>query len=167
MPYDEYSIEFIPPSGFDFPTGTTPTTSITIDEDPTRNITNEQTSNIGLFRCSPIAPDQTEADILVGATICMGIAGANDLVFSPSENVLIRDGQYCFSPTETTIYSIQSAGPNCGNQAQIAVRVVSNQAINSDPIPTMSEWGLMIFGLLVLNISVLFLYKQEELLEMS
>jgi len=29
-------------------------------------------------------------------------------------------------------------------------------------IPTMSEWGLMIFGLLILNLGVVFVYRQEE-----
>jgi len=33
-----------------------------------------------------------------------------------------------------------------------------------ETIPTMSEWGLMIFGLLILNISVVFLKRREELL---
>ena len=32
------------------------------------------------------------------------------------------------------------------------------------PIPTMSQWGLMIFGLLMLNLGVVFLYRQEEIL---
>ena len=31
-------------------------------------------------------------------------------------------------------------------------------------IPTLSEWGLMIFGLLILNICVLFLYRKEQIL---
>ncbi len=31
-------------------------------------------------------------------------------------------------------------------------------------VPTMSEWGLMIFGLLVLNLGVVFLYRREEIL---
>lgn len=29
------------------------------------------------------------------------------------------------------------------------------------PVPTMSEWGLMIYGLLVLNMGVVFLYRRE------
>ena len=32
------------------------------------------------------------------------------------------------------------------------------------PIPTMSQWGLMIFGLLILNLGVFFMYKKEALL---
>jgi len=31
------------------------------------------------------------------------------------------------------------------------------------PIPTMSEWGLMIFGLLVLNLGIFFVYKRNDL----
>lgn len=31
-----------------------------------------------------------------------------------------------------------------------------------EPIPTMSEWGLMIFGLLVLNLGVMFVYKKQN-----
>lgn len=31
------------------------------------------------------------------------------------------------------------------------------------PIPTMSEWGLMIFGLLVLNLGMVLVYRREEL----
>ena len=34
-------------------------------------------------------------------------------------------------------------------------------------IPTMSQWGLMIFGLLVLNLGVVFLYRREELMQMD
>lgn len=33
-----------------------------------------------------------------------------------------------------------------------------------DPIPTMNEWGLMIFGLLILNLSVLFIRRREEVI---
>ncbi len=31
-----------------------------------------------------------------------------------------------------------------------------------EPIPTMSEWGLMIFGLLMLNLGLMFIYRKEE-----
>ena len=33
------------------------------------------------------------------------------------------------------------------------------------PVPTMSQWGLMIFGGLILNIFILILYKKEEMLK--
>ena len=33
-----------------------------------------------------------------------------------------------------------------------------------DHIPTMSEWSLMVFGLLVLNFGVIFLYRREDIL---
>lgn len=35
------------------------------------------------------------------------------------------------------------------------------------PIPTMSEWGLMIFGLLILNLGLFFVFKQEQILTTS
>ena len=34
-----------------------------------------------------------------------------------------------------------------------------------EPIPTMSQWGLIIFGLLMLNLGVVFLYKQQTILK--
>jgi len=33
-----------------------------------------------------------------------------------------------------------------------------------NPIPTMSQWGLMIFGLLIINLGVVFLRRKEEIL---
>lgn len=35
--------------------------------------------------------------------------------------------------------------------------------IASDPIPTMSQWGLLIFGLLMLNLGVIVLYKLKKI----
>ena len=34
-----------------------------------------------------------------------------------------------------------------------------------EPIPTMSQWGLIIFGLLILNLGLVFLYRKESILE--
>lgn len=39
--------------------------------------------------------------------------------------------------------------------------VVAPPAVATAPIPTMSQWGLLIFGLLVLNLGVIFLYKKQ------
>ena len=33
--------------------------------------------------------------------------------------------------------------------------------VATEPIPTMSEWGLMIFGLLMLNLGLMFIYRKE------
>ena len=41
---------------------------------------------------------------------------------------------------------------------------IANVNLALATIPTMSEWGLMIFGLLILNMSVVFLRRREELL---
>ncbi len=35
-------------------------------------------------------------------------------------------------------------------------------AVAQAPIPTMSQWGLLIFGLLVLNLGVIFLYRKQS-----
>jgi len=40
---------------------------------------------------------------------------------------------------------------------------VSTTISVADPIPTMSEWGLIIFGLLILNLGVIFLYRRIAL----
>lgn len=37
-------------------------------------------------------------------------------------------------------------------------------ATDCTPVPTMSQWGLMIFGLLILNMGVIFLYRREEIM---
>ena len=34
-------------------------------------------------------------------------------------------------------------------------------AVTADPIPTMGEWGLMIFGLLIMNLGVFFVQRRE------
>lgn len=49
------------------------------------------------------------------------------------------------------------------------MNIFFNFAINHNtvlaPIPTMSQWGLVIFGLLILNLGVVFLYQQETILK--
>lgn len=67
--------------------------------------------------------------------------------------------------------------PNTVTQIQIRITSTSNSVSDSwlidnvellgnrtvaPPIPTMSQWGLLIFGLLVLNVSVFFVYLKEE-----
>jgi len=36
--------------------------------------------------------------------------------------------------------------------------------VSSEPIPTMGQWALVIFGLLILNLGIIFIYKQNEAL---
>jgi len=48
--------------------------------------------------------------------------------------------------------------------ANVQMYTITCTTTNCEAIPTMSEWGLMIFGLLMLNLGVVFLYRQEEIL---
>ncbi|MEM6320419.1 MAG: IPTL-CTERM sorting domain-containing protein [Bacteroidota bacterium] len=52
-----------------------------------------------------------------------------------------------------------------GFAANLAHVAVALKPVGSgpDPIPTMSQWGLIILGLLVLNLGVFFLYKKRDL----
>ena len=64
------------------------------------------------------------------------------------------------SPTANTTYTIVSTDQaGCTESAQIEVRLWNEVAV-----PTMSQWGLMIFGLLILNIGLVFIRKQEQIL---
>jgi len=50
------------------------------------------------------------------------------------------------------------------NQVLVHRLNISNTpTIDTAPIPTMSEWGLLVFSLLVLNLGVFFIYKKERL----
>ena len=57
-----------------------------------------------------------------------------------------------------------------GNNQRVIVQEATNlcvppeEPVVIEPIPTMSEWGLIIFGLLVLNLGVLFIVRKNELL---
>ena len=51
-----------------------------------------------------------------------------------------------------------------GSVVSRASQVATNPGACPDTVPTMSEWGLMIFGLLILNMGVMFLYRREDLL---
>lgn len=79
------------------------------------------------------------------------------------------------STTFTIQFSPSSAGAKTANFCYdfsfgglvgggVNVVINGNGIAAVDPIPTMSEWGLLIFGLLVLNLGVFFLIKREELL---
>ena len=53
---------------------------------------------------------------------------------------------------------------NFGLPGNWLIRVGYSPIADEAPIPTMSEWGLMIFGLLVVNLSVFFLRRKESIL---
>lgn len=57
---------------------------------------------------------------------------------------------------------------NSGLQGNSEGRMMTSLVFNAnmgnpiDPIPTISQWGLMIFGLLILNLGVFAIYRQER-----
>ena len=67
---------------------------------------------------------------------------------------------YTVSGVPSTITVSNIASTETFTTASCNVSDCNGQATG---IPTMSEWGLMIFGLLVVNMSVLFLRRREEL----
>ena len=69
----------------------------------------------------------------------------------------IPDGQHAFSYSDAGVLSLSTAsdlvfGINIG--VPVVVAAIS-------PIPTMSQWGLVIFGLLIMNLGVFFVYRIE------
>lgn len=86
-----------------------------------------------------------------------------------SENVdfaTLKGTSICFTPTRIGMVSIPVTvkddfcpTPGQGTFTYVINVIAASQA--RTPIPTMSQWGLLIFGLLVLNLSVLFINRKE------
>jgi len=108
-----------------------------------------------------IAVDKTVADINIGEEVCVEVTGIGGYVWSPTTNMIRSGDTYCFNPSETTVYTIRSTEAGCTEEIQVRINVWDG---SEDTIPTMSEWGLMIFALLVLNLGVIFLYRREDML---
>ena len=103
---------------------------------------------------------ETEKDIFIGEQACITVTGPTSYTVSPTDGVSQSGSNLCLSPTSNTVYTVVSTDQaGCTESAQIEVRIW-----NETPIPTMSQWGLMIFGLLILNIGLVFIRKQEQIL---
>lgn len=74
-------------------------------------------------------------------------------------------GSYIHSDAENTIITIGTENAINANNGSVMISYVQ-QAVTEQgsPIPTMSEWGLLIFGLLMLNLGVFFIKQKETLL---
>ena len=70
-------------------------------------------------------------------------------------NLLAGAGSVTLSPDDKNVYV------TADNNASITVfrRLILITAV--DPVPTMSQWGLIVFGLLIMNISVFFVQRRE------
>lgn len=109
-----------------------------------------------------VAVDITQADIHLGEQACVTVSGVGGYVWTTSIGNPVTDfvqngSTYCFSPSETTTYIVSSTVAGCTAEKQVTIRIWQEASI-----PTMSEWGLIIFGLLILNLSILLLYRQER-----
>ena len=68
------------------------------------------------------------------------------------------------TPASTGTYIVRAMDNNgCINTANTVVgRLATTREV--DKIPTLSEWGLIIYGLLVLNLCVVFIRRQQYFL---
>ena len=66
--------------------------------------------------------------------------------------------------TPTLAVTVNGGGPITAPAATFQPVCTTEACEPEMPIPTMSEWGLMIFGLLVLNLGVLLMRRKEDLL---
>lgn len=63
--------------------------------------------------------------------------------------------------------SLRSSGVSSSREGEgvaFGVVIVDPEAVASAPIPTLSQWGLLVMGLLVLNLGLIFIRKKESLL---
>jgi len=166
LPPGDYRVKIAAPDGYKLPGGVSELGDLVASNGTSDLISlaggTVENHTIGMCPCQPIVPSQTETDIYLNQEFCITIDGPGDYLFSPATDVTLRGTQVCFSPDTNTTYTITSSNRNCDYEAQVEVRVWSEASI-----PTMSEWGLIIFGLLVLNLSVIFLYRREELYELN
>lgn len=65
--------------------------------------------------------------------------------------------------TPGTYYIAVGNSPQLAGTNATANSIVTNisATLASDPIPTMSQWGLVVFGLLIINLSVFFVRRRE------
>ena len=103
----------------------------------------------------------TQTDIYRNQEVCVTVTGPTNYSVSPTTGARKLGNQLCLQPLTTTTYTVVSADvAGCPQQEQVTV-TVWNEA---STVPTMSQWGLIIFGLLILNIGVFFIFEQERIL---
>ena len=76
------------------------------------------------------------------------------------------DGQAAFDQAGRSVSlssdgSVVAIGAPNHDDNKGTVQVLYNPAPQQAPIPTMSQWGLLIFGLLIINMSVVFVQRKE------
>ena len=90
-------------------------------------------------------------------------------LIGPDGNVITTSNAGGLGITETIDQTVTEKGryqikvTNAGTD-DVQMYKITCSSTECDPIPTMSEWGLMIFALLILNLSVVFLRRREAIL---
>ena len=106
-------------------------------------------NNSGLFTELPNGNNGTATDYNVVA-----------LNFSNAADALAYQSGLVFSSTTGTIVTTSTTPAACSMACGSMAYDIECEI--KKPIPTMSEWGLLIFGLLMLNLGLIFIRKLEE-----
>ncbi len=83
----------------------------------------------------------------------------------PPQNPTAPDGQYSFAYSSTNVLTLNTVGDLVFSVNIVAPAVIVPPvipAVIAASIPTLSQWSLLIFGLLILNLSILFIYRLKE-----
>ena len=117
------------------------------------NYTNPPCSTLGPNSCVSAhndLPDMFQNYMDYSADACMNL-------FTDGQKARMRAMLDTGGPRASLLLSTACAAPLSGENT-------SEEETAVDKIPTMSEWGLFIFVLLVLNIGIIFIYRLEKLL---
>lgn len=84
----------------------------------------------------------------------------------PPKNPSVPDGQYSFAYSNTDVLTLNTVG-----DLVFSVNIIAPPPVVVPPvippvvvasIPTLSQWSLLIFGLLILNLNILLIYRLKK-----
>ena len=128
-------------------------------------LNNAQTSGTRFENCAPSIPDLNATDLLVNSMPTNKVCIYEDGNATAVATIPFGRGEIRFIG-----WDYFNGGPGCPLEnadwnALIDKMIIPfNKEEENSPIPTLSEWGLMIFGLLTLNLGLITLRRKEELL---
>ena len=117
-----------------------------------------------MFELNPANGDELSMNTLIGG---IDLENNNTLAFNLSGSTLYSVERVEDSGNDFVNSYLQTINLTTNQVSNIGLTGVPNLAAISfgycfsAPIPTMNEWGLMIFGLLILNLGVMFVYRKE------
>lgn len=86
--------------------------------------------------------------------------GTNNFNYTAVHSGLIPSGHAPSSMTAASSGSLTTMPTGTGGHTALAF----NATIEATPIPSLDEWGLLIFGLLTINLGIFFVQKKEEVI---